>query len=94
MANDFKMDYGGINYPDNYDPLGNAVSDSTLATGISVGTDQIATSGINYNGADAAPLQRLRRRHRCHRPTTSLRRNGQPRVQPQRVRANGGGVHA
>ena len=54
MANDFKTDYGEINYPNNYDPRDNAVSDSTLATDISAGTDQTATSGIDYNGADAA----------------------------------------
>ena len=54
MANDFKMDFGEVSYPNYYDPLGNAVSDSTLATGISVGTDQVVASDINYNGADAA----------------------------------------
>ena len=54
MANDFKMDYGEIDYPNYYDPLGSTVSDSTMAAGISVGTDQIAASDINYNGADAA----------------------------------------
>ena len=54
MANDFRMDYGGVSYQDHYDPLGSAVSDSTLATGMSVATDQIVTSDINFSGAEAA----------------------------------------
>ena len=54
MANDFRMDYGEVNYQYYYDPLGSAVSDSTLAAGISVATDQTVTSDINFSGAEAA----------------------------------------